>query len=94
MLSIIYIWVIALSTENLAGEVNSDGMDKQSHEHEAEEEEGGVRTEEELTSINSMMSTVMNVGQINGVDADSTKASPKTTSKPLTVSRTGRRNQV
>lgn len=82
-----------LSTENVAGEANSDGMDKQSHEHEAEEE-GGVRTEEELTSINSMMSTVMNVGQINGVDADSTKASSKITSKTLTVSRTGRRNQV
>ncbi|KAI7809574.1 ras-responsive element-binding protein 1 isoform X2 [Triplophysa rosa] len=79
--------------ENVAEEAKSDGMDMQSHEHEAEEEEGGIRTEEELTSINSMMSTVMNVGQINGVDADSTKASSKMTSKTLTVSRTGRRNQ-
>lgn len=93
MVSIISNLVIVLSTENLAGEANGDGMDKQSHEYVAEEEEGGVKTEE-LTSINSMMSTVMNVGQINGVDAESTKSSPKITSKTLTISRTGRRNQV
>nr|XP_055058250.1 ras-responsive element-binding protein 1 isoform X1 [Misgurnus anguillicaudatus]XP_055058251.1 ras-responsive element-binding protein 1 isoform X1 [Misgurnus anguillicaudatus] len=80
--------------ENLAREANCDGMDKQSHAHVAEEEEedddGGVRGEEELTSINSMMSTVMNVGQINGVNSDSTRTSPKMTSK---LNRTGRRNQ-
>ncbi|XP_051556635.1 ras-responsive element-binding protein 1 isoform X3 [Myxocyprinus asiaticus] len=76
---------------NLKRKADSDGMDKQAHM--VEEDEGGVRPEEELSSINSMMSTVMNVGQINGVDSDSTKASPKTTSKSTSISRTGRRNQ-
>ncbi|KAK9979487.1 hypothetical protein ABG768_012913 [Culter alburnus] len=67
-------------------EENCDGMDKPEHEDE-------VRTEEELSSINSMMSTVMNVGQINGVDSEPTKTSPRNTTKSPSVSRTGRRNQ-
>lgn len=60
----------------------------------ADDDEGGVRTEEELTSINSMMSTVMNVGQINGVDSETPKTSPRNTSKSPSACRTGRRNQV
>lgn len=59
----------------------------------ADEDEVGVRTEEELTSINSMMSTVMNVGQINGVDSGTPKTSPRNTNKSPSAGRTGRRNQ-
>ncbi|XP_051553208.1 ras-responsive element-binding protein 1-like isoform X1 [Myxocyprinus asiaticus] len=73
---------------NLKREADYDGMNKQAHV--AEEDVGGVRPEEELSSINSMMSTVMNVGQIN---SDSMKASPSLTSKSPLISRTGRRNQ-
>ncbi|KAK2901043.1 hypothetical protein Q8A67_009158 [Cirrhinus molitorella] len=71
-------------------EADCDGKDKPEHE---DEDEGGVRTEEELSSINSMMSTVMNVGQINGVDSEPTKISPRNATKSPSVSRTGRRNQ-
>ncbi|XP_067309934.1 ras-responsive element-binding protein 1 isoform X3 [Pseudorasbora parva] len=70
-------------------ETDCDGMDRPEHE-----DEGGVRTEEELSSINSMMSTVMNVGQINGVDSEPTKTSPRNTTKSPSANRTGRRNQV
>uniref|UniRef100_A0A8C1AS41 Ras-responsive element-binding protein 1 n=2 Tax=Cyprinus carpio carpio TaxID=630221 RepID=A0A8C1AS41_CYPCA len=69
-------------------EADYDGADKPEHE-----DEGGVRTEEELSSINSMMSTVMNVGQINGVDSEPTKISPRNTAKSPSVNRTGRKNQ-
>lgn len=41
-----------------------------------------------------MMSTVMNVGQINGVDSEPTKISPRNTAKSPSVNRTGRKNQV
>uniref|UniRef100_A0A671MM28 Uncharacterized protein n=1 Tax=Sinocyclocheilus anshuiensis TaxID=1608454 RepID=A0A671MM28_9TELE len=51
-------------------------------------------TEEELSSINSMMSTVMNVDQINGVDSEPTKISPRNTAKSPSVNRNGRRNQI
>ncbi|KAI2667529.1 Ras-responsive element-binding protein 1 [Labeo rohita] len=39
------------------------------------------------------MSTVMNVGQINGVDSEPTKISPRNATKSPSVNRTGRRNQ-
>jgi len=67
-------------------------MDRPEHEDE-DEDEAGDRTDE-LSSINSMMSTVMNVGQINGVDSEPTKTSPRSTTKSPSVNRTGRRNQV
>ncbi|XP_073682265.1 ras-responsive element-binding protein 1-like [Garra rufa] len=71
-------------------EADCDGKDKQEH---GDGDEDGVRTEEELSSINSMMSTVMNVGQINGVDSEPTKISPRNATKLPSVNRTGRRNQ-
>ncbi|KAG1969501.1 ras-responsive element-binding protein 1 isoform X2 [Pimephales promelas] len=72
-------------------EADCDGMDRPEHEDE-DEDETGDRTDE-LSSINSMMSTVMNVGQINGVDSEPTKTSPRSTTKSPSVNRTGRRNQ-
>ncbi|XP_030629121.1 ras-responsive element-binding protein 1 [Chanos chanos] len=49
---------------------------------------------EDLTSVNSMMTTVMSAGQINGgIDASSSKTPSKTPSKSPSVNRTGRRNQ-
>ncbi|XP_016127839.1 ras-responsive element-binding protein 1 isoform X1 [Sinocyclocheilus grahami] len=71
-------------------EADCDGTDKPEH---GDDDEGGVRTEEELSSINSMMNTVMNVGQINGVDSEPTKISPRNSTKSPSVNRTGRRNQ-
>ncbi|TRY53822.1 hypothetical protein DNTS_002783 [Danionella cerebrum] len=76
-------------TPQPAEEADSDGSEK-----EEQEEESRTRMEEELTSVNSMMSTVMNVGQINGVDSEPTRTPPRNGNKSLSASRTGRRNQV
>uniref|UniRef100_A0A8C1V2V8 Ras-responsive element-binding protein 1 n=1 Tax=Cyprinus carpio TaxID=7962 RepID=A0A8C1V2V8_CYPCA len=73
-----------------AEEADCDGKDDPEH---GDDDEGGVRTEEELSSINSMMSTVMNVGQIDGVDSEPTKTSPRNSTKSPSVNRSGRRNQ-
>ncbi|XP_028832081.1 ras-responsive element-binding protein 1 isoform X2 [Denticeps clupeoides] len=54
-----------------------------------EEDEG-----QDLTPINSMMSTVMNAGQINGgMNSVSSTTPTKSPSKSPSVNRTGRRNQ-
>lgn len=62
------------------------------------EEDGGGREDTtqgaDLSSINAMMSTVMNAGQLNG-GGDSASTTPtKTSTKSPTANRTGRRNQV